>query len=162
MTLRSEKINWIFLLAISCCLFISCRQIEVFENSATIPDYKWDNKYKASGTFTITDTIASYNIYIVLRHKDSYQYNNIWLNVGWQGPGDTMFFQKVELKLAANDATGWEGTGMDDIWELRRLIFGQPRRFIKTGKYSFSISQAMRDNPLPGIMNVGLRVEKAQ
>ena len=163
MTFRSEKINRVLLLAISCSLFfISCRQIDVFEKNATIPNYKWDNKYKATGTFSISDTLAAYNIYIVLRHMDSYQYNNIWLNIGLQAPGDTMYVQRVPLTLAADDAKGWEGTGMDDIWEVRKLINGQPRRFIKKGQYNFSISQAMRDNPLPGIMNVGLRVEKAE
>ena len=71
-------------------------------------------------------------------------------------------FSEFRSHWLQDDAKGWEGTGMDDIWEVRKLINGQPRRFIKKGQYNFSISQAMRDNPLPGIMNVGLRVEKAE
>lgn len=150
-----------FILIISLIVFLTaCKHIDVFEKSTTIPHYKWDNKNNATGTFNISDTNSAYNIYIVLRHKDSYKYNNIWLNVGLKAPGDTMYFQKVNLTLA-EDATGWEGTGMNDIWEVRKLINGQPRRFIKNGEYTFSIGQIMRDNPLPGIMSVGLRVDKA-
>ena len=141
-------------------LVISCRQVDVYEKNTPIPHYRWQHNYTVSGSFIIKDTSSTYNIYIVLRHTDAYQYNNIWLNAGLQAPGDTMLFQHVNLGLAT-DAGGWEGAGMNDIWEVRKLLNGQPRRFKKTGEYKFNISHIMRDNPLPGIMSAGMRVEKA-
>ena len=144
-------------LLIACCLFIgSCTQIEIFEKDTSIPDYKWQPGFAASGDFVIADTISPYNIYLVLRHTDAYQYNNIWLNIGLKPPGDSMHIQKVNLILG-DDANGWYGTGMNDIWEVRNLLKSQ---LLKSGKYSFNISQIMRDNPLLHIMSVGLRIEK--
>ena len=148
------------LLPVACCLFfISCKQIDVFEKNTVIPQYKWQQNFSAKGDFLITDTIAAYSIYLVLRHTDAYQYNNIWLNIGLQPPGDSLHYQKVNLQLG-DDANGWEGTGMNDIWEVRKLLNSEPRRFKQPGKYSFTISQVMRDNPLLYIMSVGLRIEK--
>ena len=148
------------LLPLSYCLFLfSCTQIDVYESHTVIPKQKWQQSFSAQGDFIIQDTSAAYSIYLVLRHTDAYQYNNIWLNIGLQPPGDRMQIQKVNLVLG-NDADGWEGNGMNDIWELRKLLNGAPRRFKKPGKYSFSISQIMRDDPLPNIMSVGLRIEK--
>ena len=148
------------LLSIACCLFISsCTQIEIFEKNMAIPDYKWQPNFAAKGDFVIADTLSPYNIYLVLRHTDAYQYNNIWLNIGLQPPGDTMHVQKVNLILG-DDANGWEGSGMNDIWEVRKLLNGAARRFKQAGKYSFSISQIMRDNPLLHIMSAGIRIEK--
>ncbi len=140
--------------------FNSCRQVDLFEKNTPIPKYEWQNNFAATGTFTISDTLSAYNIYIVLRHTDSYAYNNIWLNVGLQSPGDSLFFQKIDLSLGT-DASGWEGTGMNDIWEVRKLLNGQPRRFRKNGTYQFSIYHLMRDIPLKNVMSAGLRVEKA-
>lgn len=140
---------------------LSCKQIDVYEKNTPIPHYKWQQGFAAGGTFIISDTSSAFSIYVVLRHTDAYKYNNIWLNIGLQPPGDSMTFQKVNLTLAS-DANGWEGTGMNDIWELRKLLNGQPRRFKKTGEYKFSITQVMRDNPLPGIMSAGLRLKKAE
>lgn len=137
----------------------SCRQVEVFEKNTSIPGYKWAADFAATGTFKIEDTLSSYNLYLVLRHTDAYNYNNIWLNVGLQSPGDSLFFQKVDISLG-NDATGWEGTGMNDIWEVRKPL-ALNRRFKKKGEYHFSIFHIMRDNPLPEMMSAGLRVEKA-
>lgn len=140
---------------------VSCKQTDVFEKNTVIPNYEWKSDFKVSGSFKINDTVSAYSIYLVLRHTDAYKYNNIWLNIGLQPPGDSLINQKVDLQLG-DDANGWEGTGMNDIWELRKLLNGQPRRFKKPGNYYFSISQIMRDDPLKNIMSVGMRIEKKQ
>jgi gliding motility-associated lipoprotein GldH len=152
----------IFYITVFCLfLFISCKQkVGVFERNTTIPSYSWHKNFTPAGTFTINDTVGSYNIYLVLRHTDAYQYNNIWLNVGLKSPGDSMYFQKVNLSLGS-DATGWEGTGMNDIWEVRKLLNGRPQRFIKPGEYHYEIRHIMREVPLDGIMSAGFRVEKS-
>lgn len=149
-----------FFALLSCLVIISsCRQVELYEKNASIPSYKWPSDFAARGSFIITDTQASYKIFVVLRHLDSYAYNNIWLNVGLQAPGDSLYHQRLDLSLGT-DAGGWEGTGMNDIWEVRKLLSGQARRFIKPGTYNFEIKQLMRENPLNGIMSAGLRLEK--
>ena len=114
--------------------------------------------FAASGTFNISDTNSYYNLSLVVRHTDAYVYNNIWLNVGLQSPGDSMYFQKIDFTLG-DDAAGWEGAGMNDIWEVRKLLKAHTR-FKKNGEYQFRILQIMRDDPLKNIMSVGLRVEK--
>jgi gliding motility-associated lipoprotein GldH len=62
--------------------------------------------------------------------------------------------------VLATDAKGWEGTGMDDIYEVRKSISAAPFSFKTSGNYTFSIQQIMRENPLRNVLNVGLRVEK--
>ena len=153
------KLQFLVLPIVHCLLFSSCKQIDVYEKHTVIPKYEWQSSFSATGDFLITDTISAYSIYLVLRHTDAYQYNNIWLNIGLQAPGDSMYIQKVNLILG-DDASGWEGTGMNDIWEIRKLLNGKPRRFKQAGKYSFTISQIMRNNPLLNVMSAGLRVEK--
>jgi gliding motility-associated lipoprotein GldH len=138
----------------------SCRQIEVFEKNTSFPKHEWKSQVAATGSFSISDTASYYNIYVVLRHTDAYKYNNIWLNIGLQAPGDSMYFQKVNLELGS-DANGWEGSGMNDIWEVRKLITGEARRFKKAGIYQFNLMNIMRDDPLQHVLSAGLRVEKA-
>ena len=144
------------------CLLSACKEIDVFEKNTPIPNMHWQNNFNALGSFKITDTTSFYNIFIVLRHTDKYVYNNIWLNIGLQAPEDSAIqYQKINISLGT-DANGWEGVGMNDIWEIRKLISGRPKKFIKPGYYTFNITQLMRDNPLEYIMSVGLRVEKVK
>ena len=95
----------------------------------------------------------------MLRHTDAYNYNNLWLTLGSQAAGDTMRYQNINVELG-DDAKGWAGTGMDDIFEVRKNITPGPIPFKKSGNYTFSVAQIMRENPLKHILNVGMRVEK--
>ncbi|MEO6730392.1 MAG: gliding motility lipoprotein GldH [Ferruginibacter sp.] len=158
MKINTHKPSFIILAAVSLWL-AGCAKIEVFEKNSAIPGHKWHYSHQPSFGFTITDTASLYNLYIVLRHTDAYGYNNIWLNIGSQSPGDTVRYQRFDLQLGT-DATGWEGIGMGDIWELRKSITKGPFKFNKTGEYKFSVAQIMRENPLPEIISVGVRVEK--
>lgn len=133
----------------------------MFEKTLQIPEQVWYNTNKPSFTFIITDTAATYNVYIVLRHTDAYNYNNLWLTLGSQAPGDSIHSQNINIELG-NDAKGWEGTGMDDIFEIRKNITPGPIPFKKAGNYTFTITQIMRENPLKHILNVGIRVEKVE
>ena len=151
----------LFILLFAVVFFSSCTQLDVFEKNTTIPGMKWNTNFIAAGAVNISDTVSAYNIYIVMRHTDAYDYNNIWLNTGLQAPGDSMKFQKINLTLG-NDASGWEGSGMNDIWEVRKLISGVPKRFIRSGLYNFSIQHVMRDDPLREVMSIGIRLEKAR
>ncbi|MEO6546951.1 MAG: gliding motility lipoprotein GldH [Ferruginibacter sp.] len=160
MKFRSYHFSLIFFVAVV-VLFTSCSTIDVFEKNTVIPDHRWQYNFQPTFDFTVSDTSVLYNIHVVIRHTYAYRYNNIWLNIGSQSPADSMRYQRFEL-LLGTDATGWEGTGMDDIWELRKPITKGPVKFNKAGNYKFSIAQMMRENPLPEILSIGVRVEKAK
>jgi gliding motility-associated lipoprotein GldH len=156
----NTKKKWLLLCSIIVTLIlVSCNKIGVFEKNTTIPNYQWQNNFKPSYSFTITDTTALYNIYLVLRHTDAYKYNNVWVNITTQFPTEAAKQQRLEIVLG-NDAQGWEGTGMDDIWELRKPITMGPVPLKKMGTYTFTIAQIMRENPLQHILSAGIRVEK--
>lgn len=155
------KVYLLGVIAVTSFWLSACTQLDVFEKNKTITNKNWSATVQPSFDFVIKDIKAQYNLFIVLRHTDAYRYNNIWLNVGTQSPGDSTRFQKFDLQLG-NDATGWEGTGMDDIWEVRKLITNGPVTFNKAGNYHFSVAHIMRENPLPNILSIGLRVEKVK
>ena len=150
--------NIITVLLVSSCFF-SCVKIDVYEKQVNIPLQQWYYDNKPSFSFQISDTSSLYNLYIVIRHTDAYNYNNIWLRIGSKAPGDTIQFQNINLSLAS-DASGWDGTGTDDIFEVRENISPGPVPLKKPGLYTFTVGQIMRDNPLKHILNVGFRVEK--
>ncbi|PWT70199.1 MAG: hypothetical protein C5B59_21070 [Bacteroidetes bacterium] len=131
----------------------------VFEKNVAIPGHQWESSFKPEITFDVQDTTALYNVYLVLRHTDAYNFNNIWIRATVQEPGSAEAKnQQYDLALATNQS-GWLGTAMDDIYETRLLI--QPQtKFRKTGEYHFTIEQLMREDPLKNVLNAGIRVEK--
>lgn len=156
MLIRIDPRKIIVFIAIIFCA-ISCEKNRVYEKNISIEKYSWDSKVIPSYTVEIRDTSLLYNIYVNIRHADLYPFQNIWLQVSTQFPDGTKASRRVEIMLA-NDEGKWFGEGLGDIWDFRSLIqenafFNQP------GTYTFTIEQNMRQDPLPGIMAVGLRVE---
>src|SRR3569832_1910816 len=116
--MKQIKRLFLFLAPCALCLF-SCATIDLYEKSVAIPGHVWENSYKPSFTFTIKDTTSAYQIFVVLRHNDKYNFNNIYLNLHTKQPGqDTTQTARYDLKLATNEE-GWLGSGMDDIYEHR-------------------------------------------
>lgn len=136
----------------------SCNKLDSFEQTVFFPQHEWTSNNQPSFQFEIKDTAARYNIYVVIRHEDSYHYNNLWLNVTTTAPGQKAITQKVNLQLANNSA-GWLGAGMDDVFDHRIRITNSPIQ-LKKGVYHFGLQQVMREDPLPALLNAGIRVEK--
>ena len=132
----------------------------VFEKNIAIPKQQWESSFKPEINFTIKDTVSLYNIYIVIRHTEAYNFNNIWIKATVKDPAAAVKSQQFDLALATNEK-GWLGSAMDDIYENRVLI--QPEtKFRKAGDYHFTLAQIMREDPLKHVLNIGIRVEKVK
>jgi gliding motility-associated lipoprotein GldH len=151
------------LLIIAACLqWTSCSlPSDVFEKDVALPGQQWPSSYHPTFSFDISkeDTTNRYNVYLVLRHTDAYNYNNIWLRGTAQQPGDTAAHSQLyDLSLADNQK-GWTGSGMDDIYE-HRIEIQHSTKFDHPGTYSFTLEQIMREDPLKHVLNIGVRIEK--
>jgi len=145
------------LFAVIMCLFIACDTIGIYEKTSALPKHEWSSNNQLGFDFNAEDSLAYYNIYLVLRHTESYHFNNIWINFTSSVPGKKIQTQRLNLQLA--NSNGWLGSAMDDIIEQRILLSGQPMKLSK-GNYKFTLQQIMRENPLQNILNAGIRVEK--
>ena len=138
-------------------IYLSCTTIDLYEKTVKLPGHNWKNSYKPEFTFIIKDTTVAYQLFLVIRHTEKYNFNNIWINLYSQPPGDTVHKARYELQLATNEK-GWLGTGMDDIYE-HRIPLTNPQS-LKAGIYKFKVEQIMREDPLEHVLNTGIRVEK--
>lgn len=158
--IRALKISLLFLTAamgLSACNWTT----GVFEKNLNFDNHEWPSSLKPDISFEITDTLSSYNIYIVLRHTDAYHFNNIYIRASVREPGVPKGRTgDYDLQLATN-GKGWIGTAMDDIYDARLLIQAETR-FRKSGVYHITLEQLMREDPLKYILSAGLRVERVR
>lgn len=142
-------------------LLASCQTIDLYEKVKPIPGHEWRSDFRPAFKFEIKDTTSSYQLYIILRHTEKYNYNNIWVNLHVQTPDNKKQSFLLELPLATNEK-GWLGSGMDDVYEHRIALTMDPARlnFTKSGEYQFMLEHIMRQDPLEHVMNAGLRIEK--
>ena len=156
---KNTYLNKLYLILVLVVAITSCQTIDVYEKTATFSSHNWKSADKPSFTFEITDTASLYNIFFVFRHEDAYNYNNIWINMTVKSPADVVTARREFI--LGNNRQGWLGSGMDDIFE-HRIAFNDKPAPLHAGKYTFTLQQDMREDPLEHVVNAGIRVEKVK
>ncbi len=154
--------TYILVFSLIAIAFGSCVSSPHYQKEYAIPQNEWKYDYRPSFKFDITDTNARYNLYFLIRHTETYPNSNIWIWVYTKKPGDSTF-EKTRLEIPLAEPSGkWMGRGMGTIWEQRLPISndGDTVMLRKKGTWEIRLEQNMRVNPLPEVLQVGLRVEK--
>lgn len=138
----------------------SCDSNRVFEDNQSVQDEKWEYADAKSFTYEATDTTTKYNLLINVRHSFAFEWRNVWVKVYTQFPDGHKTESRVNLQLSEPDGH-WYARCIGDNCFIA-IPIKQKIKFPQTGKYTFTIAQDMRVNPLPLIRNIGFRIEKAE
>lgn len=144
-------------------LALGCTHDVVYQGNAPISTEGWSSSYVPEFSFEIADTVNRHDVYIDVRHTGDYAFSNLFLFVDMAGPGGRNVRDTVECLLA--DPTGrWLGKGTGFIFSDRKqakVLFKLRNRFPAIGRYTVELQQAMRADPLPGVIDVGVSVERS-
>jgi gliding motility-associated lipoprotein GldH len=147
----------------------ACDERRVFEKNIDIKDYAWHKDSVIHFQVPIENADLGYNIYYNLRNALSYPAQNLYLQIEIADSAGQQLASDLNNIELFDRATGKPyGDGLGDIFDHQIPVF-QNFRFPHAGTYDIRIQHRMRetdkrvmkDNHLPFIMAVGVRVEKA-
>ena len=155
--------NKIKKLALFCFTIIAlqgCNSDTIIDSFESIPNQNWTYLKPIKATIAVADSTKAYNIYVNFRHTADYKYANVWLRFHVIGPDRKEVKERQEFQLALPDGE-WLGKGSGNLYSYQ-LIYKENYIFKSKGTHTIVVEQNMRDNPLKGISDVGLRVELAK
>lgn len=136
---------------------IACNQNDVYVKYHTISPEGWSKDSICTFDIPITDTRATYNVYISVRNRAEYPYQNLWLFLSKTSPDNLQTSDSIECYLA--DRRGkWLGTGVGPIFDMP-VLYQENMHFNTAGIYRYKIIHGMRTDVLSGINDIGMRVE---
>jgi gliding motility-associated lipoprotein GldH len=139
--------------------FVACDSNKVFYSNFTLPEKGWNEKSAVVfKDVLISDTISLNNFYINIRNSDDYRYSNFYLFLITKFPNGKLNRDTIEIKLAELNGK-WLGKGFGHLKDNQVLV-RKALRFPMSGKYEFILEQAMREEVLKGIKNIGIRIER--
>jgi len=139
--------------------FSSCSdQVGFQERLVSIPKQAWTHEYQPWIQIQVQDSTVPYRVYVVIRHNQQFKYDNLLLRYGYIAPGDSVKYQEVNLPLAKNGQ--WLGDTLGSIVETRIRLGGMAAR-LPIGNNGFVLSHLMPDEPLLGVLQLGIRIEAA-
>jgi len=161
----SQGRGWLALLPLAVSLS-ACDPNRVYEDNVDLKSptgdaYVWDVQQRPTFTFSIADTAARYQVYFAVRNASGYGFYNLYLKHTLTGPDGRPAGPALLHQLLLMDAKTGEplGAGAGDIFDHQFLALPH-QHFAKPGAYKLTLEQYMRQNQLPGIMSIGVRVEK--
>lgn len=151
-----KKNVWLFIILI---ISFSCRKDVIYSKYVKFENDEWKRTDTAKFELDIQDTNPLYNLYLKIRHADGYPFNNLYVFVQTRYPDGTLTQDTLEIVLA--DSKGrWQGEGLGDIFDFSAPL-KQNFKFVQKGKYDIRFIQAMRTDPLPLLMEIGIELKKA-
>jgi gliding motility-associated lipoprotein GldH len=151
--------QWLICIGIFLTL-ISCDKSRVFEENNEFDSKNWYVDSVQTYRFSISDVSKPYNVLINLRNSDSYPYYNLFLRYYLTDSlGKELKSQQLELLLMDAKTGKPQGKGLGDIY-AHQFDLLKNYTFPKSGSYQIKLKQYMRQDPLPEINSVGIRVEE--
>lgn len=136
----------------------SCDDHRIFEENKILSESRWFSKNPLVFEFDVLDPSQTCNMFINVRNASSYPYSNLFLFLDTRYPDGKVSRDTLECVLA-DEKGNWLGKGKGDVIDSQ-IPFRKYFKFKQKGHYKFFMQQAMRVDPLPGIMAAGIRVEK--
>ena len=142
-------------------LVIACDDKRIYEKNQDFDNRQWLITEKPSFEFAIEDTSSKYNLYFNVRNEVSYPKANLYFTYYIADSTGKEIQKKLRSEYLFDKKTGkpFGSSGLGDIYDHQIPIANQ-LQFKHPGKYNVSFEQFMRMDTLPGILAVGLRVEK--
>lgn len=120
----------------------------------------WAKNKAQTFTFEIKDAQQPKNIIFVVRNNNDYPYSNLRLiSVLKQDKNKVLKTDTLNYILAKPNGE-WVGSGFGDTKETE-FQYKLNYRFPANGKYSLEVKQAMRKDILPGIEDLGIKIDNA-
>lgn len=146
-------------------LLVSCDSNRLYEKNISIDNDMWSLEQMPNFEFENKDTISEVNLILNIRHSSIYPFSNLWVFIHALSPSGATQVDTLETTLSQKDGK-WIGDGLGGIWDLQ--VPFKKVRLTESGTYSFEIEQAMRHGnlskieQLPGVMEIGLRIENVE
>jgi len=148
-----------------CCMITfvtSCNFDSIYERSVDIPKEEWKKNQAITFDIPIADTINGYRIVVNVRNSNEYPYSNLFLFLTTFSPNGNSIKDTLEMTLADNKGK-WLGSGFGGTWSTEAILRNNMViRFPSSGSYKIEVIQAMRDDILRGIKDIGIKVERAK
>ena len=123
-------------------------------------DSKWDKKKIQSFDFNINDFQNQKNLIFIIRNNNDYPYSNIRVIASIEHNKKVISKDTLNYVLAKPNGE-WLGTGFGETKETL-FQYKLNYRFPQNGKYSVKVTQAMRRNILPGIEDLGIKIQNVK
>ncbi|MFN3783740.1 MAG: gliding motility lipoprotein GldH [Spirosomataceae bacterium] len=159
-----KSVSFFFTSFFICSFLMSCEVDGVYKGKKDFPELGWRVRDIPTFTFKVERPEEPLNYYYIVRNDVDYAYYNLFIKYTLLDSSGRVIRAKMEEITLFDPKTGKPfGKGLGDIFDHQiKATSLQNFRFPAPGNYTIKIEQYMRQDPLAGIMTMGLTIEKPE
>lgn len=145
--------------AVALCLLSGCGQQEglSFHTYCSIAPEGWQNQDTLDFELCIRDSAVCYALTVEMRNRAEYPYLNLPLSIAFvDSVGTLLACDSIQLLLADGQGS-WRGKGWGGLYCSAKEA--KPICVPYSGRYTLRLSYALPDSLLPGLSDIGIRLE---
>jgi gliding motility-associated lipoprotein GldH len=138
---------------------LACNPNQVYKEHKDVNgDMEWPASDQKEFSFEIEDPSATYTLAFSMQHITQYPFRKLVISTGLKNlKGET---QSKIYELSVRDGKDdFIGEGAGDYYDFEEVI-EKKMKFPDAGSYTFTMKPKMPRDPVPGIIEVGIIVEK--
>lgn len=145
------------------CLLFALLSCNSHSENLKIADVNnsWDKKTAHEFQYEIKNAQEPKNIIFVVRNNNSYPYSNLRLIINVADQNKKTILTDTINEIMAKPDGSWIGKGFGEVKEIQ-FPFRNQFQFPADGTYTIGIVQAMREDKLQGIEDIGVIVEPSK
>ena len=137
----------------------ACQEQIIYYSFQSIPLEGWLKSDTVYFEVEVADSQTQVCLSLDIRHRNTYPFQNILLQLSQESPeGKVRYTDTLNLRLA-NPQGMWTGKGWGGLYQSPFRLHNM--MIEKAGTYRFRVYQVMPTDTLPGLNDIGLRLEKA-
>ncbi len=142
---------------LTCLSFWGCDKA-VFKSYQELPGNRWVKNDVRIFKIEVTDDATPMQLNLELQHANSILLPSIQMAVQIAAPSGESEIKQIEV--AIKDEKGeFKGDGAADIWDFCCFPLTERKTFQK-GTYTIGLTQLTKYEYIPGLMGIGIRLEK--
>lgn len=136
----------------------ACDKQTVYHTFRSISQEGWEQQDTLLFNVMVPDSQTYYKLTLEIRNRNTYPYQNIGLYICCDGPEATRIsVDTLEAVLAGKEGI-WKGDGWGGLYQsafpVGKVRIGKP------GNYLFKVAYTLPDDILPGINDVGIKLQR--
>jgi gliding motility-associated lipoprotein GldH len=154
MAITAIKRSSVYILMV--LVMASCGQSPIFDSFKPLGG-EWHADSIVEFTVPVEDVDETYAINVKMRHNANYPFANLYMFRKIKSNNGLEYQDTVNF-IVADPRGKWLGKGVGEVKTMVWPYRANTIKFNTPGKYTFTLQQGMRQEALPGIMDIGLEV----
>ncbi|MFI3239383.1 MAG: gliding motility lipoprotein GldH [Bacteroidales bacterium] len=127
-----------------------------YSDFSKIATFGWDKNAPIVIKPIYPDSLATYDLYLAVRHSSEYKYQNLWLFIDYYNNCDSLVKRDTVQYKLANEFGKWYSNGFGSQYQYEELIDQQVTSDIA---HHIVIWHGMRNDTLKQIQDIGIRLD---